>query len=338
MSTPMLPEKVTVAPLVLLSVVDHFTRVAPAGNKRVIGAILGDRIGNVVRVTNSYAVPFEEDPRNPDVWYLDHNFIETMRDMFKKINAKERFIGWYHSGAKLRSSDMAINELMKQFTPNPLLLIVDVEPVEVGIPTNAYYAIDEVKADGTSAGRTFHHVPSEIRAEEAEEIGVEHLLRDVRNAASGTLATRISKQLSSLKGLSHRLSEIAVYLQSVVEGKVPVNHAIIGELQNVFNLLPNLSSLQDEQLNLAFTTKTNDQLMIVYLSSLVRTIISFHDMIDNKLENKKKLSSPSSNANSSSNSNANSNANASSNANANSTNAENSASDPAAEDSAGDTH
>lgn len=290
MSIQILPEKVTVAPLVLLSVVDHYSRVAPANNKRVLGAVLGERVGDVVRVTNSFAVPFEEDARNPDVWYLDHNFIETMRDMFKKINAKERLIGWYHSGARLRAADMAINELMKVFTPNPLLLIVDVEPVEVGIPTNAYYAVDEVKADGSAAGRTFHHVPSEIRAEEAEEIGVEHLLRDVRNSATGTLAVRLSKQLGSLRGLKARLQEISAYLQAVVAGRAPVNHEIIGELQNVFNLLPNLSSAQDDALGHAFTVKTNDQLMVVYLASLVRAIISFHDMIDNKLENKKKLS------------------------------------------------
>jgi len=31
--------------------------------------------------------------------------------------------------------------------------------------------------DGTPTTKTFEHVPSEIGAEEAEEVGVEHLLR-----------------------------------------------------------------------------------------------------------------------------------------------------------------
>lgn len=31
--------------------------------------------------------------------------------------------------------------------------------------------------DGTPTSKTFDHVPSEIGAEEAEEVGVEHLLR-----------------------------------------------------------------------------------------------------------------------------------------------------------------
>ena len=31
--------------------------------------------------------------------------------------------------------------------------------------------------DGTPTSKSFEHVPSEIGAEEAEEVGVEHLLR-----------------------------------------------------------------------------------------------------------------------------------------------------------------
>lgn len=79
------------------------------------------------------------------MWFLDHNFVESMRDMFKKINAREKLVGWYHSGPKLRASDLEINELFKKYTPNPLLVIVDVQPKEVGVPTDAYFAVDEIK-------------------------------------------------------------------------------------------------------------------------------------------------------------------------------------------------
>jgi JAB1/Mov34/MPN/PAD-1 ubiquitin protease len=79
------------------------------------------------------------------VWFLDHNYVESMNDMFKKVNARERLIGWYHSGPKLRASDLEINELFKRYTPNPLLVIVDVQPKEVGVPTDAYFAVEEIK-------------------------------------------------------------------------------------------------------------------------------------------------------------------------------------------------
>ena len=34
---------------------------------------------------------------------------------------------------------------------------------------------------------------------------------------------------------------MAAYLQKVGEGKLPVNHAIISQIQDIFNLLPNLN-------------------------------------------------------------------------------------------------
>jgi len=79
------------------------------------------------------------------VWFLDHNYIESMNDMFKKVNAREKLIGWYHTGPKLRASDLEINELFKRYTPNPLLVIIDVQPKDVGVPTDAYFAVDEIK-------------------------------------------------------------------------------------------------------------------------------------------------------------------------------------------------
>ena len=194
----LLDKSVVVSPLVLLSVVDHYNRVAKDSKKRVVGVILGDNSTDTIKVTNSYAIPFEEDEKNPGVWFLDHNFIDSMGEMFKKINAKEKLIGWYHSGPKLKPSDLKINEVFRRYTDNPLLLIVDVQPREVGIPTDAYFAVDDIKNDGSAAEKTFIHVPSLIEAEEAEEIGVEHLLRDIRDQAAGNLSLRVSEDRKSV--------------------------------------------------------------------------------------------------------------------------------------------
>jgi 26S proteasome regulatory subunit N8 len=166
--------------------------------------------------------------------------------------------------------------------------------------------------DGTTTSKTFVHTPSTIEAEEAEEIGVEHLLRDIRDVAVGTLSTRITSQLQSLQGLHLRLQDIGGYLQKVLDGELPVNHAILGNLQDVFNLLPNLSTpkptgkdlasvnsavnggvglpssnTENSELARAMSIKTNDQLMSIYLSSLIRAITAFHDLIENKIQNKR---------------------------------------------------
>ena len=133
------------------------------------------------------------------------------------------------------------------------------------------------------------HVPSQIDAEESEEIGVEHLLRDIKDNAVGTLSTRVTDQLNSLKGLQSRLEEIREYLQKVVNHQLPINHQIIYNLQDIFNLLPNLNVSDTVK---SFSVKTNDQLLVIYLSSLIRAVIALHNLINNKIENLKGESVP----------------------------------------------
>src|ERR1700733_14472311 len=93
--------QVIVHPLVLLSAVDHYNRAAKGTKKRVVGILLGQNIGSTINVANSFAgmslttilttVPFEEDDKDPSVWFLDHTYIEDMNTMFKKINGNPFF-------------------------------------------------------------------------------------------------------------------------------------------------------------------------------------------------------------------------------------------------------
>jgi 26S proteasome regulatory subunit N8 len=53
--------------------------------------LLGQDHGQSVNVANSFAIPFEEDEKDPKTWFLDHNYIEGMWTMFKKVNGARIF-------------------------------------------------------------------------------------------------------------------------------------------------------------------------------------------------------------------------------------------------------
>eukprot|EP01089_Gocevia_fonbrunei_P011714 TRINITY_DN2553_c0_g1_i2.p1 TRINITY_DN2553_c0_g1~~TRINITY_DN2553_c0_g1_i2.p1 ORF type:complete len:359 (+),score=67.93 TRINITY_DN2553_c0_g1_i2:95-1078(+) len=271
---------VTVHPLVLLSVVDHYNRVARDTQKRVIGVLLGETSKGVVDVTNSYAVPFEEDPKKPGIFFVDHIYHEHMFTMFKKVNAKERVVGWYSTGPKIRPNDLEINDLWKRYSSNPVLVIVDVKLQELGIPTKAYVVDEEISTDGTPCKMEFVHIPSDIGAVEAEEVGVEHLLRDIQDTSISTVANNVNAKLLSLKSLVARLKDMQDYLSQVCEGALPINQTIISQMQDIFNLLPNLNV---EEMVRSFAVKTNDMMLVIYLSSMIRSIIALHNLINNKL-------------------------------------------------------
>ena len=73
------------------------------------------------------------------------------------------------------------------------------------------------------------------------------------------------------------------YLGKVASGKLPINHTILYQLQDIFNLLPNLNL---EGFTKAFAVKMNDQLLVVYLASLIRSVIALHNLIGNKVTNR----------------------------------------------------
>ncbi len=60
---------------------------------------------------------------------------------------------------------------------------------------------------------------------------------------------------------------------------MPVNHQIAYHLQDALNLLPDLN---DAEVTQSFASTTNDEMLVVYLSSLMRAVIALHALVDNK--------------------------------------------------------
>ena len=70
------------------------------------------------------------------------------------------------------------------------------------------------------------------------------------------------------------------YLENVISGKYRYNQMIINNYQDIFNLLPNL---RIEEMVRNFSVKSNDYMYVIYVSSLIRSILSLHDLVNNKI-------------------------------------------------------
>ncbi len=64
--------------------------------------------------------------------------------IFIFIKAREKIVGWYHTGPRLHRNDIAINDLIKSYNPNAVLVIINAEPPELGLPTEAYFSVEEI--------------------------------------------------------------------------------------------------------------------------------------------------------------------------------------------------
>ncbi len=210
-----------------------------------------------------------------------------MLAMFRKVNAKERVVGFYSTGPQIRSNDLRIYEIVQRFLPPstptpPMFCIIDVRPDRQSMPTTAYKVVEEVS---TSKGQrqvqlTFAHVPCVMGAMEAEEVGVEHLLRDINDPTISTVASLIQGKMAGLTTLTEKLVECKDYLDACSKGSIPVNPDIVANLQTILNLLPNLNT---PEMVRSMLVKTNDMHMAIYLSALIRSVIAIHDLINNKI-------------------------------------------------------
>lgn len=220
------------------------------------------------------------------VFYLDHNYLENMLTMFRKVNAKERVVGFYSTGPQIRPNDLRIYDIVTRFTKSsipPVFCIIDIRPDRQSIPTTAYQVTEEVGSSATNDNRQrqFAHVPSLIGAMEAEEVGVEHLLRDINDPTVSTVASLIKAKIAGLATLTEKLVECKDYLEACIRGEKTMNQEISANLQTILNLLPNLNT---DDLVRAMLVKTNDMHMAIYLSALIRSVIALHDLVNNKIQ------------------------------------------------------
>lgn len=85
------PTSVTVHPVALFSILDHYLRRTDA-QERVIGTLLGTRSDNgEVEVRSSFAVLHSETEVQVAV---DMEYHRTMYDLHHKVNPKEVIVGW----------------------------------------------------------------------------------------------------------------------------------------------------------------------------------------------------------------------------------------------------
>lgn len=247
-------EYATIAPLVLLSVVDHYKRVSSA---RVVGILLGNVLDSKVSITNSFAIPFEETEEN---FFLDSSYLQNMFDLFYKVNCSEKIVGWYHSGPKMFRNDLEISKAISKYCNDPVLAIVDVYMEASDIPVQVYRL---------KLKKELEHINVLVGADETEEVGIEHLLRDIKEGTGSSLRDRVQEIKDSLKMYRNALDDIISYLVLVENGKQP-SFEVLERFQEILNEVPRLLDSPD--------------LTKIYTSEIINTFIALKDLQRNRVD------------------------------------------------------
>ena len=284
------PLGVKIHPIALLSIVDHHERtVGNKQNKRALGVLLGESNRGVYDITNAYAIPFDEDTSKEGVWFIDHNYHEVMCNMSKKVNVKEKVLGWYVTGSTFKPHDIDINELFASYAAQPVLIVADVKAKQsIDLPFKAFYSVKNIDEAGL-VYRSFKNIACSVSAFEAEEVGVEHLVREIKDLNMDSLKNRLENKIKSLGSLEAKIATIVQYLDDVAEGRKRSDKQIIATLQEIMSKLPKIVS---EDLKRIMSTEMNNNYISLYVSAVLKNVVNIHNLLNNKisaLEERKEL-------------------------------------------------
>lgn len=274
-------KKVIIHPLVLLGISDHQTR----SNKeeRVVGMLMGHSKNGIVDVMSSIAIPFEENIEE-NLFYLDQSYLEEIKQMVTRVNQKEVFVGWYSTSPQIQPNDVQIHEMMFKYTNNPVYLTVDIrnnDNYDLPVRSFIFNEINENEKMENEILKNeknlkFLNVLTETGIDE-NEVGVKRLLKDLQQKNTTDLNVQVEMKYNSLKQLDKNIEMMKEYLENVINNKIPANQTILQNIQNMFNLSPNIENYIKQ-----FSVNSNDVMVTIYLAQLVKSVLSVHDLIRNK--------------------------------------------------------
>ncbi|RXW24669.1 hypothetical protein EST38_g1189 [Candolleomyces aberdarensis] len=263
--TPRTPTSITIHPVALFSILDHYLR-RNESQDRVIGTLLGIRNGNEVEVRSSFAVLHSETSEQVAV---DMEYHRTMYELHHKINPKEVIVGWYSTGSDLNTYSALIQNFYSQETaPHPAILVSVNTGVEEGQEAGVSAFISSpVGVYPKAENCVFVPVPVDLRFHDAEKSGLDLLAGTAASSTSTTPQPVADVEIleRSLLSVSSMLDRVLSYVQSVLSGEKEGDKAI-GRY-----LMDTLGAATEDLEKSGFNSSLQDTLMISYLANLVRS-------------------------------------------------------------------
>ncbi|CAE6412786.1 unnamed protein product [Rhizoctonia solani] len=259
---------VTLHPVALFSILDHFLR-RNESQERVIGTLLGIRTETEIEVKSSFAVVHNE---TDEQVALDMDYHRTMYDLHQKVNPKEVIVGWYSTGTDLNTYSALIQNFYSQETaPYQAVHVVLDTGVREGINQGVKaYVSSPVGVHPKPENAVFLPVPCELRLQEAELSGLDLLnvaAKGTKYTASPGAELEVLEQ--AIASISDMIERVLVYVRQVINGETEGDPSVGRYLLDT--LKASSTSLDKEKIETLFNSQLQDTLTISYLANIVRS-------------------------------------------------------------------
>jgi len=266
---------ITLHPLVLLNITDHYTRQVVRGNKgpntRVFGAILGVQSGRTVEISNSFELVYVENPPG-----LDLDFFSIKESQMKKVFPKLDVLGWYSTGSQVLPSDSEINTQVTRFNENPLYLLLEtIKREHKELPISIFET--EFKVINDVPRQVLTKTEFKIDTVQSERIAVDHIFHSSISGAHSPLVVQLQGMHNAISMLHGRLKTILKFIELTKSGAIPFDHAAMRQIGRLIQLLPCLDS---PSFHKNLLSECNDTQLIAYLDTMTKGTTALSDLMD----------------------------------------------------------
>jgi len=266
--------EVRVEPVVLFSIVDHYSR-RNEGQRFVIGTLLGTEEGGVVTICSSFAVPHDEVEGSLALATERH---ATMLSLQQRVLPKQVVVGWYSTGEQINENTLLINNFYGQNVERPVHLLLDLGLGDSRMSTKAYVA-SGLTLGSTQLGTAFREIKLSIVNGESDRVGIDNLLKmstGASGAAAAASGTELDSVESTVKKLLRNLEDVVSYVDKVKNGSQTAEPEVVRLLQQLVAAAPRLPTESFEKM---FNTQVQDMLTIGYLANLTRTQLALAEKL-----------------------------------------------------------
>lgn len=265
--------EVEVHPVVLFSVVDHYSR-REEGQGRVIGTLLGTVTGNKVEIFSCFPVPHTESEEQVAV---NTDFHATMLSLYQRVQPSHQVVGWYSTGDGVSDSSLLFHDFYGQDVERPVHLLVDLGLGTRRMSCKAYVS-KQLSLGGATLGTSFEEVRAGVVMAEADRVGMEMLFKSATASGfSGAASLSDADSMEvTIKKLLKTLQGVGEYVDEVASGAKPRDAELIGLLQTAMAAAP---ALPPNAFGKVFSSQVQDMLVAVYLANLTRAQLALAEKL-----------------------------------------------------------
>uniref|UniRef100_A0A2P2HZ46 COP9 signalosome complex subunit 6 n=1 Tax=Hirondellea gigas TaxID=1518452 RepID=A0A2P2HZ46_9CRUS len=265
---------VSLHPLVLLNVSDHWTRQkaqqisqdgGPPYNNQVYGAIIGKQTGREVEIMNSFELFYDV---VGGLVILSKDYYRVKEEQYKQVFSDMDLLGWYTTGGEANEKDVDLHKQVCELVEGPLLLKLEPSGGRAGELGVSVYESVVVGAGTTDI--MLVQLNYTLATEEAERVGVDHVARMASHNTTdqSNVSDNLHAQCSAIRMLVSRVHVVLSYVEACERGELPMDHELMRLISSLAHRLPLLDT---EHFNEQFFTQSNDVALLAYLGAITKS-------------------------------------------------------------------